>query len=49
MDKKYEHSKPDSYGLRQLDPRLKDNENMLGHPNVAVQLNQGLMAEIQHA
>jgi len=46
LDKKYEHTKLASYGLRQLDPRLRENEYMLGQPNMAVHLNQGLMAEI---
>ena len=36
LDNKYEHTKPDSYGLRKLDPRLRENEHMLGPPNVAV-------------
>ena len=34
--------------LRPLDPRLLNNEGMLGPPNRTVQLNQELMAEIEY-
>lgn len=50
LSEKYPHPpRPDSYILRPLDPRLLGNEHMLGQPNATVQVNQGLMAEIQYA
>ena len=48
LSETYSHTKPSSYGLRPLDPRLADNEHMLGLPNMAVTVDPALLAEIKY-